>query len=144
MEELAQVVENKGDKVLIKVERHSSCSSCEKDCALSGYSHESDEIEFEIENVLKADVGDIVRIEMQEKPLVVASLLVYIFPLVGLIGGYFFTNYILRLIGFTAGEISGIIGGLFFLALSFTALKTIDKKIKTIESFHPKMTEIVS
>ncbi len=143
MEELAQVVENRGDNVLVRVVRNSACSKCDKDCGMAGTSHDSDEIDVEINNTMGAEKGNYVKLEMGEKALVLASLIVYLLPLLSLIGGYFLSNSVLSLIGYNTGELIGIIGSISFFLLSFLVIRIINFKIKALEIFQPEMIEIL-
>ena len=143
MEELAQVIENRGDNVLVRVVRNSACSKCDKDCGMAGTSHETDEIDVEINNTMGAEKGNYVKLEMGEKTLVLASLIVYLFPILSLIGGYFLSNFFLSFIGFNTGEVTGIIGSISFFLLSFLIIRIINFKLKALEIFQPEMIEIL-
>jgi sigma-E factor negative regulatory protein RseC len=144
MEELATVVEDKGDKARVRVIRHSACHKCDKDCGMSGASHDVDNIEIEVNNNLDAAKGSMVKLEMGERTIVLASMIVYLFPLISLIGGYFVSNWIVSQLGYVSSEIIGITGGFIFLAMSFIVIRLIDLKLRMVEVFHPKMTKILN
>ena len=143
MEELAQVIECRGDKALVRVIRNSACSKCDEDCGMAGTSHESDEINVEINNTMNAKEGNFVKVELGEKTLVLASLIVYLFPLIALIGGYFLSNSLISIIGYSASEITGIVGSISFFFISFLIIRMIDLKLKVMGIFQPEMTEVL-
>ncbi len=144
MEELAQVIENDGDTALVQITRHSACSKCDHKCGLAqNSSHESDQLEIEVKNDAGADKGQLVSLEMNIQPLVKASLIVYLIPLIGLIGGYFFGIAAADNLGFQANEMTGIIGSLSFLILSFGIIRLIDNRLGIKKEYHPRITKIL-
>ena len=143
MEELARVIENRGDNVLVRVIRNSACSKCDKDCGMSDTSHESDEIDVEIANSMGAEKGNFVKIEMGEKSIVLASLIIYLFPLIALIGGYFLGNSIISLLGYTTTEVSGIISSISFFALAFILIRMFNFKLQMMKIFQPEIVEVL-
>ena len=143
MEELAQVIENRGDRVLVRVIRNSLCSKCDKDCGMSTNTHETDEIDVEVNNTMGAEEGNYVKLELGEKTLVLASLIVYLFPIISLITGYFITNFSLSVLGYVTGEITGIIGSLIFFLMSFLLIRVLNFRLKVMGIFQPEMIEIL-
>jgi len=143
MEELAQVVEKRGENVLVRVIRNSACSKCDKDCGMAGTSHETDEIDVEVSNTMGAEEGNYVKLELGKKTLVLASLIVYLFPIISLIGGYFLTNFSLATLGYGTGEITGILGSLTFFFLSFLLIRIMNFRLKVMGTFQPEMIEVL-
>lgn len=94
MEEQGLVLENRGDEALVKITRHSLCSRCAQKCPMASMEHETDEIEVLVSNPVGAEKGQLVKIEMGEKSLVTASLLIYLVPVIFLIAGYFAGIYL--------------------------------------------------
>ena len=144
MKELARVIEDRGDSVLVRVIRNSACSKCDKDCGMGANTHDTDEIDVEINNTMGAEEGNFVRLELGEKTLVLASLIVYLFPIISLIVGYFATNFSLSIIGYSPGEITGIFGSILFFGLSFLLIKMLNFKLKLMGIFQPEMIEILN
>jgi len=144
MEELGHVLKNTGNKALVKIERHSLCSKCTNKCQLAvDNDHETDEIEVTVSNPVGAESGQMVKIEMGEQPLIIASLIIYIIPLLSLIIGYFAGQYISQSIGFAPTEGTGIIGSLLFLVLSFLVIKSIDRFLGKKKNYNPIIKEII-
>jgi len=144
MEEMGIIINNKGKEALVKIRRHSLCSKCTNKCQLAMEdSHESEEIKVNVSNPLGAETGQMVKIEMGEQSLVIASLMVYIIPLVSLILGYFLGQFFMHTIGYTPTEGAGLIGSVLFLAISFLLIKSIDKIIGKKNEYKPTIKEII-
>ncbi|GAB6138206.1 SoxR reducing system RseC family protein [Halanaerobaculum tunisiense] len=104
MKEIGEVIVDQGKVAIVKIQRHSACSKCKKNCELAK-NHEQDE------------------------------LLVYLFPLLSLVGGYLLgQKFIIQV-----GEVGGIIGAIVCLILSFGLVKIIGTKMNS----QPKITEII-
>ncbi|ACL70083.1 SoxR reducing system RseC family protein [Halothermothrix orenii] len=142
MEELGKVIKTEGDKLTVKIIRRSACSKCGHKCGLAG-AHEVDEIEVEVDNTVGAKEGQVVKLEMGEQPLVVASMLVYLLPIISLIAGYFITFSLVKALGFKPSEAAGVIGSIIFFILSFYLLKVVDKFLSFNRKYHPRVSEIV-
>ncbi len=141
MEEIATVVETKGNKAWVKIVRHSACSKCEKKCGLNE-SHEQDELVVEIENKAGWEEGQQVVLKMQERSMVFASLIVYLLPMLAMIIGYFVGNWFAVKWGFQSTEVVGIIGTITFLLLSFLVIKIIDRLMGRSSNFKPVIKRI--
>lgn len=144
MEEIGEIIETRGKQALVKIERHSLCSKCNNKCQLAQpESHEVDEIEVEVDNPIGARSGQRVKIEMKEQPMVVASLIIYLIPLIFMIAGYFIGISFLNSLGYQGTEITGIIASLSFLALSFVFIRFLDNLFSKRKDYHPRIKEIV-
>ena len=144
MEELATVVGRKDDKVEVKITRNSACSKCDTKCALADESHERDEIVLEVKNNLNALESDRVILEMQERNLVFATLLIYLNPIILMIAGYFVGVWFGTRIGFISSEPAGIIGTFIFLIFSFLINKNLNSFWEQKTEFQPKIKKIVN
>lgn len=144
MKEVGLVIEKRGNKALVEVTRRSACSKCNSDCSLAGNSHEIDETRLEVDNPPGAVKGQKVRMEMGEKPLVTAAILIYIFPLIALISGYFAGNWFAVHQGLDMGEVPGIVGSILFLILSFILVRLVDGMLGKRKEFQPVITEIIN
>lgn len=143
MKQLAEVVKINGDKALVKINRQSACQNCHRECLLAGNEHEMKEIEVEVDNPIGASTGETVYLEMGEGHLVIASLLVYVVPILGLIGGYFIGAWMgLRFLNLTENS-AGISGSFILFFLVFLIIRLFDVKIKSNKGFHPRITEVV-
>ncbi|NLJ84512.1 MAG: SoxR reducing system RseC family protein [Halanaerobiaceae bacterium] len=139
MEEIGLVLENIGEEALVKITRHSLCSRCKNKCQLAGNTHESAEMQISVKNPIGASKGDRVRIEMGEQSLVIASMIIYLIPLISLIAGYFAGINLFP----AAGEGAGVGAAIFFLALSFVLVNRIDKFLGRNQKYQPVIKAIV-
>ena len=157
MQEIAEVIEDKGQSVLVKIERHSACKKCDKkNCGLAN--HDQDEVIFEINKdnhklkqrekiQRKFKKGEMVKLEMKEGNLIFSALIVYLFPLIALVMGYFITDWLNSEIGQITEGISGqnisIFGSLIFLGLSFLVIRKINNNLQSNKNFEPKIVKIM-
>lgn len=143
MQELGRVIEKKNNSALIRISRKSSCSKCRQNCFLAGDSHEIQDMEVEVTDTLGVSKGQLVRLEMDKKPLLLASLIMYLVPLLGLIGGYFIGIRAGTVFTAISGEATGILGSFIFFFLTFIILKFVDKRIENNSNYQPRITAIV-
>jgi sigma-E factor negative regulatory protein RseC len=106
-----------GDSAWIRIPRKSACTKCH------GCMHEEDGSTMitDAVNMRGTSVGDVVRIECPSRiGAVGAGLILYLLPVVALIGGYAAGGAIAGALGVTrGGELPGILSGFFFMGLVF-------------------------
>ncbi|HOK56526.1 MAG TPA: SoxR reducing system RseC family protein [bacterium] len=99
MKEKGKIIESKEDKALVLMEEKEKCKSC----GLCKKIIPRQPV-IEVENIIKAEVGDNVEIEIKEDDLFEVSIYIYGFPLLGFILGiisaYFLNNMFLKVIIF--------------------------------------------
>ncbi len=144
MEEEAVVVKSLNGKAEVRLLKRSACQHCEHDCGLAGDSHEIKELNVKVENPIGAEAGQKVVLEMGNKEIYFASILVYLLPLLFMFVGYFSFGTYLPVILEIGTEPAGMIGALTLLVLSFFSLRRIDNYLRKKRSFHPKITKILS
>ena len=145
MRELGKVINCKENIAKVRVIKHSACSKCDRDCPLSNSkSHEQEEMIFEVNNNIKANPGDQVSIELEDKNLVFSSLIIYLMPILNMIIGYFFGQWFGIKYNLLTPEISGIFGTVLFLLLSYFLLKYINSKLKNNNKINPKIVKILN
>src|SRR5690554_212440 len=143
MIEIGRVIDINNGKATIKIERHSLCSKCTNNCQLAGSNHERKELEVKLDNVVAARKGQLVKLEIEEKSLVLSSIIVYIIPLIGLILGYFAGTGIAPDTVSEYREYFGIAGSLVLLLISFLCVRYLDRVIGRKGKFQPRLVEIV-
>lgn len=143
MQEIAKIVENRGRKAIVKIVRRSACDKCKHNCLLAGDDDEQEieEMEVEVYNPSGFKAGTKVKLEMEEKPLLFASLLIYIGPLIAFMLGYFVGSWFADFVGFFSRQNTGIFTSFLFLVLSFLVLNRVDKHLSKYDSYHPRITE---
>ncbi len=139
MDELGLVVDLKDEIAIVNIKRKSACGSC-KACEM-GRSNMS-ELNVEVKNLLGAQRGDHVRIQMQTPDILKAAFLVYMIPLLALLGVVTITYFIQQSQG-ALNEPMMIAVGLVLMVLSFFFVRKKDRQLKETETFEPVMTEVV-
>lgn len=90
IEENAHVVAVEGDSAWVETERRSSCGSCAaKGCGTGALSKVlgARKQRMKVRNPVGARVGDSVVLGIEERALLLGSLMVYILPLIAMLGG---------------------------------------------------------
>ena len=139
MDELGLVVGLKEELAVVNIKRKSACGSC-KACEM-GRSNIS-ELNVEVKNSLGAAVGDHVKIQMQTPDILKAAFLVYMIPLLALLGGVTLT-YLIQRAQNISNEPMMIVVGVVLMLFSFLYVRKKDKQLKETEAFEPIMTEVI-
>lgn len=144
MKEKACVVDVNNDTAKVVVTRYSACSKCDKDCILGmENNHEQDEMYVEVKNDKRAEVGDIVNVELKDSSLVLGSIILYLIPLLFFVGGYFIGAEFSDSFNILSIEVTGILSSFIFLFISYLLTKNIDKKISKNKRFQSEIIYIV-
>lgn len=121
--DISGIVKNrKGNLATVTIVRSSSCG---ENCASCGMCSGRD-TEIEAKNLCNANIGDTVTVHMADKKVLSAAFLVYIIPLICLIGGYIAGFKIFN------SENFGIVCGFLLMFLAFIIIYIADKKIKKL------------
>ena len=120
MRETGIVVSKDGRLVKVLMVKSEKCKEC---TACSAFGENS--MQLEARNDFGAEVGEIVDVEISPKQVVGFSFLVFIFPVMAMIVGYFLGMRIGGELGMT-GEGSGILGAFILLVISFLLIKAYD------------------
>ena len=132
MEEKGKVVKVENGVAQVEMERTSACARCGI-CLQSS----RDKPILYVKDSLGARTGDEVLVSVDSKQILKTAFLIYLFPLFGLIGGYFLGRAVL------GTERTGIIfAGLGFFATLFL-LYRYDKRVKAQKSRGAKIIQIV-
>ena len=139
-----KVIETFDKKARVLIKKKSVCSKCEKDCDLAK-DHESGEVVIEVNNKLGVRSDQKVKVEMKESSVVSAALIIYAFPLLAAITGYFFGDWMSGRFNLfiNQGEMMGIIGTLLFLVISFLIIKVLNSRFEAQSKYEPVITEII-
>ena len=132
MEEKGKVVKIDNGVAQVEMGRTSACARCGICLQSSG-----DKPILYVKDSLGARPGDEVLVSVDSKQILKAAFLIYLFPLVGLIAGYFLGRTVL------GTERTGIIfAGLGFFTTLFL-LYQYDKRLKAQKSRGAKIIQIV-
>ena len=134
------IEEVSGQKALVRIEKTSACATCGSRGACEAVSDKA--MIVEVTNDLGAGKGDRVEISVSSGSFLKLSILVYFLPVVALVAG-----------ALAGGELSAplhlhptlasILGGCSAMAVTFYALKRLDRSSRASRKFQPRMTRIL-
>jgi sigma-E factor negative regulatory protein RseC len=141
-EEHGVVKEIQGSKALVLTDRHSMCG----ECVARGYCHMfggGKEMLAEAINSVGAKAGDFVKIGIPEGTVTKASMVVYMVPALGLVGGGMLGYLIARPIGFDINLLT-LVGSIIGLGIAFTAVRLLSNTLSKKPSYQPEIIEIIA
>lgn len=142
MEHVGEVYEVNNGTAKIKVKRHSSCTSC-GGCGILTAGGDK-EVSMEVPNPIGAKVGEIVRISVETDKVILASLIVYVLPVIVLVIAMYITQQVAINSGYLeTAEVMSIGVGLGAMVLVFLIIRLLDKRIARTRKFKPRITEVV-
>lgn len=122
IEETAQVVQCQDDFAWVETSRKSACDSCSvnKGCGTGAISKVFGEkrSRLKVINKIHADVGDSVLIGINESALLMGSFLVYLLPIISLLGFALLGELMARQLLIENSDLLSILFGLFGLVLA--------------------------
>jgi sigma-E factor negative regulatory protein RseC len=133
------VIKTADHLAVVKTKRSEACEGCSsKDsCSTKGNDMEVDAV-----NRIGAKIGDGVVIQIQTRPFLKATFLLYVFPIVCMILGAVLGEKLAPHIGFDKSALSAILGFLCFF-LSIGVVKTKGRQMGENEAYHPKIIRIL-
>ncbi len=130
MRQTGTVMLDKGETVMVRFQRSGACGRCNACFSLGG-----SEADIEIENALRAKVGDRVVIRLHGGSVFRASLIVYGVPLLGLVAG--------AALGSILGDLYSALAAVLFAAGAFFILRALEPRFSRMREFKPRMVEIL-
>lgn len=124
MNQIGYVYEIKGKDALVQVKRVSACG---ENCADCSSACEMPSVQVSMPNALNAKIGDEIEIRSESKKVLKYALIIYLVPLVIMLGTIAISNYYFKSAGYTSDAYS-LVAGIMSLAVSHFILKYIDKK----------------
>jgi sigma-E factor negative regulatory protein RseC len=141
-EEHGVVKEIQGSKALVLTDRQSMCGECvARGCChmLGG----GKEMLAEAINSVGAKAGDFVRIGIPEGTVTKASMVVYMVPALGLVGGATLGYYIAGPIGLDINLLT-LLGSIVGLGLAFIAVRLLSNALGRKPSYRPEIIAIIT
>ena len=86
----------------------------------------------------RVQIGDVVEYELPERNALIATMLVFIFPLGGLFGGYFLGKLIF------SSELLWALTAFIGLIISFGLLRIVDVFFVKSDNYRPVITQIIA
>ena len=127
MRETGAIVAISGKTATIQLNRGEKCDGCNA-CSAFG----ENRMKLDALNNIGAAVGDLVEIDVEPKQVIKSSMIVFIFPLLMMLVGYFGSVKFFP----PHSEGVGVLGSFVALALSFLAIKLTDKR-RNSEDLNP-------
>ncbi|MDU2149497.1 MAG: SoxR reducing system RseC family protein [Paeniclostridium sordellii] len=130
-----------GTTAKIKMQKHSACAACGK-CASST---DKKDIIVEVDNNIGAKVGDYVEVNMDSVNVIKAAAIVYIVPLIALLGGTIMSYGIFNFIdiGMNKEVLSGFVG-IVLTIISYLLIKSKDRKFRESRNYIPIITKVIN
>ena len=136
------VQEVRGEKALVLTDRHTMCGQC----VAKSYCHMlggAKEMLSEARNPIGAQPGDVVMLGIPEGTVTKASLVIYMVPAIGLVGGATLGYYLARLYGHDQ-NVSTLIGSMAGLGLAMIFVRLLSNTLSKKPSYQPEIIQIVN
>jgi len=135
MEEIGRVIDVQNNNIIIELGDSSQCGSCNS----CGSGDRGQKI-LSVENTLDAKVNDRVILDISPVKSILASLTLFVFPLLMMIAGYFIGENIGQLDASARGENPvAIISSIVFLFLSLGMIYYFDRYLGKRNKLKPRL-----
>ena len=136
------VKEVRGEKALVITDRQEMCASCvaKNFCHMLGGGKE---VLSETINPIGAKAGDMVKIGIPDGAVTKASLIVYMVPAIGFVGGASLGYFIGKLYSLDL-NISTLIGSLFGFGLTMILVRFLNNTLSKRPYYQPEITKIIN
>ena len=137
MIETGYVIENKDMQAVVRIRRKKACENC-------GMCKQGSEgMEITLDNPLGSKEGDRVEVSMGDRMVLRASVIVYVIPLLFLLAGAALGYIFSPALGIMERDLAAALCGIVFTALSYTIVRSIDKKVSDKQGYLPRITRIL-
>ena len=142
MEQYGLVIENKGETAIVNLQRHLICESCGRCGLLSGSNKR--EITVEALNPIKAEEGQRVVLESDDRQVLFISFMLYLVPIGGLVAGILLWLGIAVFLGFEGNqELVAAAAGFVLMAVVFYLIRIWDRRVKDDPRYKPVITGLI-
>lgn len=139
MKEEGLVLEIKDELAVVQLKRSAACESC-RCCRVA---EQSDFMTAEALNQAGSKIGDMVIVEIEQKEVLLASVVVYLMPIFLMIIGYLFGSYLGKAVLKAYPQETGIIFGFTFLAFSYLIVMLTGKRVAKTRWLQPVVVEVI-
>ena len=133
------IIKAHGTKAIAKTQKSEACAGC---ASRHSCNAQGDDMEVEVVNRIGAKEGDRVVIHLEARSFLKATFLMYVFPILCLIGGAILGDRIAYANGQDASNLPVILGFTGFF-LSIIVVKMKGKKMGEQEAYRPKVIRIL-
>jgi sigma-E factor negative regulatory protein RseC len=124
MRETGVVISRQGDLVQVQMTKGERCGECNI-CHVLGPGH----MVIEADNGIDAKIGDVVDVEIEPQKVLTYSFLLFVFPILMMIAGYYAGRFISDRFG-GSGDLFAILSSFCGLLLSLVFLRMCDRRIR--------------
>lgn len=124
----------------VKTTRSSACESCSSRHACLGEGS-AKEMEVEAINTADAQVGDRIVLNIKTAPLLKATFLLYVFPILAMIAGAVFGQTMAGRQGMDPSGLSALCGFIAF-GLAFIVIRITGRRLAQNDDFKPEIIKI--
>ncbi len=135
------VIKTIKNKAWIKTTRSGACKNCASRSSCNS-ANQGTEMEVEAYNEAGAKPGERVVFKIKSTPLLKASFLLYVFPILCMIAGAFIGQTIAPAFNSNPSAFAGIFGFLFFF-LSFFIIRSKGAALAQQKEYKPKIIRII-
>jgi len=137
MIETGYVIGNTGKQAVVRIRRKKACEHC-------GMCKKGAEgMEITLDNPLDAKEGDRVEVSMGDRMVLRASVIVYAIPLLFLLAGAALGYVFSSPLGIANRDLAAALCGIVFTALSYTVVRSIDRRVTEKQGYLPRITRIL-
>lgn len=135
--DVGTVVDIQNGLAIVEYSRSDACDTCKLKafCFQKG----GDVTKLTMKNNLNVKKGDIIQFEISPQMRILSSFLVFILPIIFMIGSYFLCKSAIGL-----SENISIVVSLISIAVAFIFVKFIDGQIKKKAMIQPKMVAVIN
>jgi len=142
IEETAIVVDEKDGQLLLQTQRQSACQACsvKSGCGTSTLSKVvgNRSSQFVVEKTFNVNIGDQVVVAIEENALVQGSMLIYLLPILIMLGFGLLAEFIF------SNELFTILSSVFGLLVSIFAVRSILSRSELKRSIQPHLVRRLS
>lgn len=134
------IVRIAGAVAWVKTKKSTACESCasRKSCNVMGG---GDEMEVEADNEAGAAVGDTVIMKFDTSPLLKATFLLYVFPILCMLGGAVIGQETASRFGLPPSGFSAVVG-FAFLAVSILFVRSKGNRMAQKKEYRPRIIRV--
>lgn len=143
MERVGTITEEKGETAVVHLRRHLSCENCGRCGGVLGGEDRRDHY-VEAANPIRAEKGESVRIEIDDRRALFIAFLLYLVPLAGLVAGILLGFKLSAFLGWGGyRELAAAGAGFLLMGLIFGAISLWDRRISQGGRYRPVITALL-
>ncbi|MFO8192231.1 MAG: SoxR reducing system RseC family protein [Bacillota bacterium] len=143
MEQYGVITQINNERAKVSLQRHLACESCGRCGMLSG-SGKKDAV-IEALNPIKAQPGQRVMLESNDRQILFIAFMLYVVPLGGLVAGIFAWLKAATSLGVTENqELISMAIGFGVMAFAFILIRIWDRRVKDDPKYKPVITALIT